>query len=46
MVSNVLLVRNNASLINHFGYVAALFSYHTVVSCSTNFPVCAVSEAF
>ena len=32
----------NASLINHFGYVAALFSYHTAVSCSTNFPVCAV----
>ena len=30
----------NASLINHFGCVAVLFSHHRDINCSTNFLVC------
>ena len=33
-----------ASLINHFGCVAVLFSHHRDINCSTNFPVCGVYD--
>ena len=37
-------LKRNASLINHFGCVAVLFSHHRDVNCSTNFPVCGVYD--